>query len=845
MSVYKLIVALCLILAGSQVINAGIDATDPDNKLVLHTVDGRYASINGNPALAGIESKYLMGMYFPLFNISAGVQCDKLALTPFNHFVLDSLQDGVKLFNRVIRKSFNIDGLSESEVSDKLTDEFKNGVRILTGLKLHIANASIQRFTFDITTHFDEDLHLPAAPFLILFSRDMGLLRGTTLKFDDFSQSSVWATDFSFKYGFPFSIDFLKRLFGFKYSTAGIGLKYVLGHSMLLAKTENGTITYRTDSNSIYVSSDIHVYTAGIGFHGNWDIDGFKFPASGHGGGIDLGGLLYDEHGAFSLQIQNLGALFWVNDVHDVTYKIRKNNFTVYDLITAIDDAGGTWNSAKLRIFNRNSGEYFPDSNDALKECKTVVTALPAVFSAAYLRSWDFFGNEHQKMHLLSQYVNAGLAYSQGLTRSPGSSFVPRFKLHGENGFLKGYVPLQIGFIAGGREKFASEAAIGVHADPFNFSCTYRAIGTPYFAPKRGMELGVHIALTFGTPRDRDNDCVVDKIDSCRKISEDKDGYRDTDGCPDYDNDSDSIPDTLDKCSNEPEDYDGFNDDDGCPDMDNELDSIPDSLDKCINIMEDRDGFSDTDGCPDYDNDMDSIPDTLDKCLNEPEDRDGVDDTDGCPDLDNDKDSVTDSLDKCDSLAEDIDGFEDIDGCPDPDNDHDSIPDTLDKCREAAEIKNGLHDSDGCPDTVTLPSGLEIDLLTRLLRSVTVQKDQSVNSNVSGPVLDTICLTVKKYPDVHFLVAIDTSVITAPDIGVLYQRYLSIKKHCTSQGIVENRFVCGILDANVSAVPGTSRLKKTLLMNALSITLVLPDRYSAVMEKEKVLQTTVIKPGMQ
>ncbi len=792
MNLHRLFIVVYALLS-FQVLNAETDsAVIRSNGTIFHTIDSRYASIDGNPALAGVEAKYRGGMYFPLFNISAEVQSDKLAVTPFNQYVLDSLQGYVKLFNRVIRNSFNIDGLSETEVSDKLTDEFKNGVRILTGLKLHIANLSLQRFAFDITTHFDEDLHLPAAPFLILFSRDKGLLRGTTLKFDDFQQSSVWATDFSFKYGFPFSIDFLKKTFGFRNATAGIGVKYVLGHSMLMAKTERGAITYRTDSNSIDVSSDVHVYTAGMGFHGNWDNDGFKFPAAGHGGGVDLGGILYDEHGAFSLQIQNLGAVFWGKDVYDVTYKIRKNDFTVYDLITAIDDAGETWDAARLRIFNRNNGEYFPDSNDALKESKTVVTALPAVFSTAYLRSWDFFGKDHQKMHMLSQYVNAGVEYSQGLTKSPGSSFIPRFRLYGENGFLNGYVPLQIGFIAGGREGFASEASVAVHTNPFNFGLMYRAIGTPYFAPKRGIEFGSYVALTWGAPRGRDTNSIVNKLDNGKKVFESRDERLD------YDKDLDRVPDTLDKCVNEPEDYDGFTDEDGCPDPDNDLDSIPDSLDKCINIMEDHDGFEDTDGCPDYDNDMDRIPDSLDKCINEPEDYDGFTDEDGCPDPDNDLDSIPDSLDKCINIMEDHDGFEDSDGCPDYDNDmdgitdtldmcinepedcddiedddgcpdldidHDSIPDTRDKCRDSAEIINGYKDSgDGCTDTLALPSGLEIDVLTGLLRSAAVHNDQSVNDTTSGSVLDSICLMVKQFQDVHILLAIDTTVITPPEL---------------------------------------------------------------------------------
>jgi OmpA-OmpF porin, OOP family len=66
--------------------------------------------------------------------------------------------------------------------------------------------------------------------------------------------------------------------------------------------------------------------------------------------------------------------------------------------------------------------------------------------------------------------------------------------------------------------------------------------------------------------RDRDGDGVADRDDSCRDEPEDRDGFEDTDGCPELDNDHDRIRDAVDKCPNEPENYNSLDDDDGCPD---------------------------------------------------------------------------------------------------------------------------------------------------------------------------------------------------------------------------------------------------------------------------------------
>jgi OOP family OmpA-OmpF porin len=69
------------------------------------------------------------------------------------------------------------------------------------------------------------------------------------------------------------------------------------------------------------------------------------------------------------------------------------------------------------------------------------------------------------------------------------------------------------------------------------------------------------------------------------------------------DADLDEIADTRDVCPEHPEDRDLFRDEDGCPDDDNDGDGILDENDRCPALAEDRDGFEDGDGCPDLDND--------------------------------------------------------------------------------------------------------------------------------------------------------------------------------------------------------------------------------------------------
>jgi outer membrane protein OmpA-like peptidoglycan-associated protein len=132
---------------------------------------------------------------------------------------------------------------------------------------------------------------------------------------------------------------------------------------------------------------------------------------------------------------------------------------------------------------------------------------------------------------------------------------------------------------------------------------------------------------------DGDRDGVLGAADECPAEPEDKDGFRDHDGCPELDDDRDGIADTADRCRFEPEDKDDFEDDDGCPELDDDRDGITDAADRCRLEAEDKDGFEDDDGCPELDNDQDGFEDAKDACPREPESKNGVDDEDGCPDF--------------------------------------------------------------------------------------------------------------------------------------------------------------------------------------------------------------------
>jgi len=220
------------------------------------------------------------------------------------------------------------------------------------------------------------------------------------------------------------------------------------------------------------------------------------------------------------------------------------------------------------------------------------------------------------------------------------------------------------------------------------------AVGSPLVR----AVLGVGWAPRF---YDMDGDGIGDEDDACAELAEDRDGFEDSDGCPDFDNDNDGVPDDRDKCPTEQEDEDEFKDDDGCKDPDNDGDRIPDERDACPNEAGPDSPDPKLVGCIPRDADGDGVLDASDRCPKLAEDRDGFQDDDGCPELDNDRDRVLDEDDACPGERGPARSDPKLNGCPSPDKDSDTFDDAADRCPEQPEDFDGITDDDGCPDDET------------------------------------------------------------------------------------------------------------------------------------------------
>jgi outer membrane protein OmpA-like peptidoglycan-associated protein len=156
--------------------------------------------------------------------------------------------------------------------------------------------------------------------------------------------------------------------------------------------------------------------------------------------------------------------------------------------------------------------------------------------------------------------------------------------------------------------------------------------------------VGLKIPVYQKKFKDRDEDGVIDKQDSCKKVA----GPIENKGCPWPDTDGDKVFDKDDACP----DVAGPVENKGCPWKDTDGDTLLDNVDACPTVA----GPVENKGCPWPDTDGDTVLDKDDACP----DVAGLVENKGCPVLDADKDGVADNQDNCPLVA----GPAENKGCP-------------------------------------------------------------------------------------------------------------------------------------------------------------------------------------
>jgi hypothetical protein len=448
----------------------------------------------GNPALLGTYR--LPSSAISLIPTSVAFWSDKLAISPVNPYLPYALFGGRRdlsmWITSVIDESFGIWNLNPDEVSEKLTKELRGGVSVYAGMRTSPFVYATTGFAFNMRSMTDIEIKAPEGMLLPVFSGTNGILSGETHNFSDFSIEGIWATEVAVKLGFSTTVPVFRNLLNLDKAAAGVGFKYILGHSYFEMKADSeceNILFYDPETNMYVVDARFKVRNAGNTVSNNWQ---FNNPfagrlINGQGLGLDLGSVFYNSSHSFSFDVQNIGFIFWGKNVSKSNFSFKKEGFDIVDIMEKEVD----------EIFDRTKGESFPNNDDTLERVKSFLTYLPMAANIGYTYYYDLSSKGNIRDAV--QYLSAGVNYEQQIVKGPGrSGYTPRFTFGAAAGFFDGAVPVRAGIILGGSEKIASALGIGFDFTKFSLDGSYKAVGSPYFSPRRGMELAGAVTFMWG-----------------------------------------------------------------------------------------------------------------------------------------------------------------------------------------------------------------------------------------------------------------------------------------------------------------------------------------------------------
>lgn len=458
-----------------------------------------------NPAVLGVneatggERKLLS--YSNSF--SAGYWSDKLALKPYREFFsINKNGHWKQLVTRLISESFGVAGKTAEKTSQKITEKVKGGLSIYGASDISFLEITLNTVAVDVRILTDVQTDLPDAPFLILFSEEEGIRRGTNLSLSHMGAQLRVTTDITTSYGSSIDLPRIPEICNevtgftdFKKVLWGGGLTVSLGNCFLDMQTIDGGVGLNDDGTEMRITADMNLKTTGTGLSGNWRFESpleNGIPVVGGGAGINTGVLLYGDRTSIGIAFRRLGFMYW-KDIQEADITFRTRPLSTVDFIAAeLTDSG-------YDFFDTTEGGYFPDAEngDSLSEGADLLQWQPARAGIRFGYLIDLEKNAETKINAFSRYVTMTFEYEQSLIKWPGRSFLPRITMGIENGFLWGTVPGYVELIFGGAEKVASSAGFAVVMPYLQLQFGYQAIGTPYWYPKRGMKASFALCMEW------------------------------------------------------------------------------------------------------------------------------------------------------------------------------------------------------------------------------------------------------------------------------------------------------------------------------------------------------------
>ncbi len=455
----------------------------------------------GNPLISGsiLDINYSNPSFLPLSNTpSLGVRLPfplttTLSLSNSKFIVNDPTEflylkgNYSSLISGMLQNSFELNGLSPKEVSQKLTDELRDGVDIdiefnadyLKIGKSFNNKSTYKGFMIGLKSNTSAELHVPGDAFSLLFSYEEGLQKGNVIDFSSLDGLFQFSTDLFLGYGKELhsNIKIGKRKFRL---AAGTSIAYRMGHLMMYVDMQDGYIVYNNE-NVLNIHSNLRIKSAGIRFDNDMNIvigSGISEYVNGHGFNLSGDICLYSDKLFLSLGLSDLGLVIWNNDLYTLDASFSKDSVTLLGLME--DGAGDS-------IVKH--GEYSENYKHLSKSSFSLNVS---------------FYSDKKNVHIpvdLKKISNARaltMHYLQPIIGGILPDYSPTFSFIVENEFFNGIMPFKVGWaIKTNGESSSFMQLRQVVTKGLSFTASYCAREDPFFRWNKGCEIAISSNIYF------------------------------------------------------------------------------------------------------------------------------------------------------------------------------------------------------------------------------------------------------------------------------------------------------------------------------------------------------------
>jgi hypothetical protein len=433
--------------------------------------------VESNPSLLASEGNPMFGLQLPLpFSLSLQINNSALTLPNPMNYLFDSKKVDIWIA-RMLIESFELDGLSPSQVSEKLTSYSTKDIKLWMTAEipyLKIAAKKNKEFYygwgFNIESIFDGYVNIPGQVLAVIFSTDKGIQPGNLISFETLNAGCEFVTEIQSGWArsFDVSLKWRDRLL-FDRIQFGFGFTQRMGHTFYELAADTLFLDY-TRRGVMNAKGNILIKSSGIRDDGSSD----ALNINGYGFNLSTGAVLQNKYFSIAGSLTNLGAMGWYDKKNYENISVEKDSVYLYDVFTNEKDS-------MISTVNTDG------STIRYLQSPVLAGSLSARFPL----------KEHYHPFLSYQLVSLGYKISSEHIGKFGRGYTMALDL--ESGIDYGKIPLRLGWTYSKYNLMSSTISVEMVNKLLTFDFWYRASGDWLFRAKKGAEFGFcfHIYTGF------------------------------------------------------------------------------------------------------------------------------------------------------------------------------------------------------------------------------------------------------------------------------------------------------------------------------------------------------------